>query len=139
MKNNGKMLDAYIKNRLVNIKRLFKIGIEHENLGTKADILVSILLYDAAVEHLLTTILVFFEFQLEKDRDETFSSIWKNVDTSLSQNKIKFGNKCALPNRIDMLLQHKTRNDAQHHAMIPDSNSLQQFREITEKFVTTHL
>lgn len=135
MKNNGKILDAHIKDSLVNIKRLFKIGIEHEKLGTKADRLVAILLYDASVEHLLTTILLSFEFQLEKDIAENFNTIWHNVDTSLGEQKIKFGNKYALPNRRDMQRQHKTRNDAQHYAMIPDSNSLQHFREKTEKFM----
>lgn len=128
-------LDAPIKNNLVNIKRLFMIGIEHEKLGTNADRLVVILHYDAAVEHLLNTILLFFEFQLEKDRMENFSTIWINVNSSLGENKIKFGNKCALPNRRDMQVLHKTRNNAQHYAMIPDSNSLQHFREITEKFM----
>lgn len=128
-------LDVPIKNNLVNIKRLFSIGIEHEKLGNNADRLVAILHYDAAVEHLLNTILLFFEYQLEKDRNENFSTIWTNVESSLSENKIKFGNKCALPNKREMILLHKTRNNAQHYAMIPDSNSLQHFREIAEKFM----
>ncbi len=34
-----------------------------------------------------------------------------------------------------MQVLHKTRNNAQHYALIPDSNSLQHFREITEKFM----
>lgn len=128
-------LDVPIENNLVNIKRLFSIGIEHEKLGTNADRLVAILHYDAAVEHLLNTILLFFEYQGEKERNENFDLIWSNVNSSLNEKEIKFANKFALPNRQDMQVLHKTRNNAQHYAMIPDSNSLQHFRMITEKFM----
>lgn len=123
-----------IKNRLVNVKRLYTIGISHEKLGSEADKLTAILNYDASIEHLLNTILDYYEFQLEKEREEKFSTIWKNVNTVLKENNVKFGNKSALPSAREICNFHKIRNNAQHYAIIPGSASLQQFRETTEKF-----
>jgi hypothetical protein len=124
-----------IKSRLANVKRLYMIGMDHEKLGTEADKLTAILNYDASIEHLLNTILDFYEFQLEKERSEKFSTIWKNVNTVLERDNIEFGNKHSLPSAREICNFHKIRNSAQHYAIIPDYTSLRQFREITEIFL----
>ncbi|VVB86640.1 Uncharacterised protein [uncultured archaeon] len=135
MSNNASNLDIDIKVRLVYAKRLFTIGIEHEYLDSEMDRLVAVLHYDASIEHLLNTILAFFEFPIKKEKNETFSYIFDAVNTALEENKDKIGIKFFLPNRREIEQLHVVRNQAQHYGIIPDIKFVQRYRETTENFM----
>jgi hypothetical protein len=134
MSNNASNLSFDIKNRLIYIKRLFTIGIEHESLGTEMDRLVAVLHYDASIEHLLNIILSFFEITSKKEKLEIFSKLWDTVNEELEKNKDEIG-KFKLPNRREVEQLHNVRNQAQHFGIIPDAKFVQRFRGTTEKFM----
>ncbi len=135
MSNNESSLGIDVKIRLVYAKRLFTIGIEHEYLGSEMDRLVAVLHYDSSIEHLLNTILAFFEVPSKKDKSENFSFIWDTVNTELENNKDKIGRKFILPNRREIEQLHIVRNQAQHFGIIPDIKFVQRFKETTENFM----
>ncbi len=135
MDNNTSSLGIEIKIRLVYAKRLFNIGIEHEVLGSEMDRLVAVMHYDASIEHLLNTILAFFEEPSKKENYERFSTLWDNVNKALEKNKEKIVKFELLPNRREIKQLHDVRNSAQHSGIIPSSESVQRFRQTAETFM----
>jgi len=110
---------AQLPKRLLLAKQMLNHGIEHGSRQGEFNRLYSILSLDGAVENFLHTVVVELGGDAKK-AERNFSGLLTAADEAVKKETGK-----SLPLQTEIISFHKVRNDAQHHAIVPDPSTIQ--------------
>lgn len=119
------MMEEPILRRLVYVKGLYRLGLGNLETGISINIAQAILNFDNCIEMLLKLVADYMQISLSKE--PTFVQMLNAVNAKLT--------KDPLPS-ISLTELHTARNNIQHHGIIPDRNSAERYKELTEKILS---
>lgn len=118
--------------RLLLSKELYLHGLEHSKSRSSLDKMVAIHNFHNALEIALRAILLSYEIRMDKQLNIDFESMLNEID-SFPEFKRK---KIRLPYRQELRNLNQLRNMVQHHAMEPESSTMDDWRVFTRRFLT---
>jgi hypothetical protein len=113
--------------RLVYIRRLYLLALQHIESGTWADLGLAILSFDNAIEALLQTILEYNN--VRRGEKISFPKLLEVTTSAISKMGLHAED---ILDQVAILGLHTARNGVQHHGHIPHPDDVQRFRTITE-------
>jgi hypothetical protein len=117
--------------RLLLSKELYLHGLGHSNSSSSLDKMIAIHNFHNALEICLRAILLSYEIRIEKHLNIDFESMLNEID-SFDQFK---NNNIKLPYRQEIRNLNQLRNMVQHHAMEPESSTMDDWKVFTRRFL----
>lgn len=122
------LIDDLAHKKIVLVKQILQRAIINSKSNNPVDKILSAIQFDLSVETMLKTISL--SIDPSKQPVESFSPLLDKINGLLSSKKIP-----ELPDRANILLVHKIRNNAQHDAITPSENDLIDCSTFTRNFL----
>lgn len=118
--------------RLLLSKELYLHGLWHSNSKSSLDKMIAIHNFHNSLEIALRSIFLHHEIRPEKHLNIDFESMLNEIDSykTFKEKKIK------LPYRQELRNLNQIRNLVQHHAVEPESSTMEDWRVFTRRFLT---
>jgi len=121
-----------IYRRLILSKQLYLHGLEHSNTSGDLNKMIAIHNFHNAIEISLRSIILAYEIRAEKQLNIDFETMLNEID---NYNKFK-EKEMKLPYRQELRNLNQLRNMVQHHAVIPESSTMDDWRVFTKRFLS---
>ena len=123
-KNSEK--DKVTFNRLMLSKSLYQHGLEHSMQSSALDKMIAVHNFHNAIEIMLRTIILHCEIRPEKELNITFENMLNEIDKNA---------ETKLPYRQQIMNLNNLRNLVQHHAVEPQSATMDEWRVYSKDFL----
>ena len=121
-----------IYRRLILSKQLYMHGLEHSNANGDLNKMIAIHNFHNAIEISLRSIILGYEIRAEKQLNIGFESMLNEIN---NYDKFKQEGK-KLPYRQELRNLNQLRNMVQHHAVIPESSTMDEWRVFSKRFLS---
>jgi hypothetical protein len=115
--------------RLLLSKQLYSHGLEHSNKSGALNKMIAVHNFHNSIEVALRSIIIYYEIRPEKTLNIDFENMLNEVDNHLKAQNLK------LPYRQDIRNLNQLRNLVQHHAVEPESSTMDEWRVFTKRFL----
>ncbi len=117
--------------RLILSKQLYLHGLDHSRQYSALDKMIAVHNFHNAIEITLRAIILHYEIRLEKELNITFEVMLNEI---VSHNNFK-DDSIKLPYRREIRNLNELRNMVQHHAVEPESATMEDWRVFSKKFL----
>lgn len=131
MKNNKDEKVKLTFRRLILAKELFLHGIEHSNNTGALNKIIAIHNFHNSIEIILRAIILDYEIRPEKQLNIDFETMLNQIDNF---DEFKTSGK-RLPYRQEMRNLNQLRNMVQHHAVEPETSTVEDWRVFSKRFI----
>jgi hypothetical protein len=117
--------------RLLLAKQLYLHGFDHSNRAGALDKMIAVHNFHNAIEIVLRAIMLHYEIRPDKELNITFEVMLNDIykfPAFKDQNK-------RLPYRQQLVMLNEERNHVQHHAIEPESSTMEEWRVFTRRFL----
>ena len=118
--------------RLLLSKELYLHGLGHSNSKSSLDKMIAVHNFHNSLEIALRSIFLHYEIRPEKQLNIDFESMLNEIDSY----KLFKERKIKLPYRQELRNLNQIRNMVQHHAIEPESSTMEDWRVFTGRFLT---
>lgn len=124
-------IDPITRKKLFLVKQLYEHAlIQSQSVDNSTNRIFSIIGFDLAIETILKTILVAID--TKKYQEYKFHDLVRQVDTLLKESSLQ-----GVPDQNHIIHIHEIRNNAQHKAIFPNENAVNDCRTYCRDFLNT--